>query len=276
MKNQQSTQATSMIAQCLFLLTMGVFAVSGPVAAAPHINLFPTTVLEDIRHTGDIAKEMESGLQELIQQLDQQQQIFEGSKCEGADEDQGCLQLKKQLNANYMKMLDIMSVNLPAMEEAVESTRVNLEKRIRRELGQKMSSWDLQEALLGKSPHPEKAMRPVLRGQSGMRLSDRFGQYYGLVANAGANLDDSLMVIAADIYLDMQDTAGLIARTQDEIARATLMGKLNQSFGAISPQMQAVVSGVKSILFGDNQGQQSLASPPRASTPQGYISPLEL
>ena len=253
-----------------------MLGITGRAAANPHINLFPTTVLEDIRHTGDIAKEMESGLQELIAQLDQQQQIYQGSKCDGADEDQGCLQLKKQLNDNYMKMLDIMSVNLPAMEEAVESTRANLEKRIRRELGQKMSSWDLQEALLGKTPSVSNSNQPALRGHSGMRLSDRFGKYYNLVSNSSSNLDDSLMVIASDIYLDMQDTASLIARTQDEIARATLMGKLNQSFGAISPEMQAVVSGVKSILFGEHRSQETLASPPRANTPEGYISPLEL
>ena len=44
-----------------------------PVAAyagssAPTIKLFPTTVLEEIKHTGNVAAEMESGLQGVISQ----------------------------------------------------------------------------------------------------------------------------------------------------------------------------------------------------------------
>ena len=45
---------------------------------APTIKLFPTTVLEEIRHTGDVAKEMETGLQPVIQRLDQQQEMRPG------------------------------------------------------------------------------------------------------------------------------------------------------------------------------------------------------
>jgi len=245
-------------------------------ANAPQLKLFPTTVLEDIRHTGDVAKEMESGLQALIGRLDQQQQLFHESKCEGAEEDPGCAQLQKQLADSYLEMLAVMEDNLPAMEKAVESTRASLEKRLRRELGQKMSAWDLQATLLGSRQPLAEADKPSLRGRSGMRLSDRFNQYYRLVSNAGTPRNASLAVIAADIYLDMKDTGDLIARTREEIARATLMGKLNQSFGAITPEMQDIVTGVKTILFGDPTEDMPIAAPPIASTPQGYVSPLEL
>ena len=110
-------------------LSLAIMAVPAEAANSPQLKLFPTTVLEDIRHTGDVAKQMESGLQELISKLDQQSQLFTESKCEGAEEDPGCTQLQKQLSETYLEMLDIMDKNLPEMEKAVESTRNSLQKR---------------------------------------------------------------------------------------------------------------------------------------------------
>jgi len=108
-----------------------------------------------------------------------------------------------------------------------------------------------------------------------MRLSERFRQYYQLVASSSSQNDQSLAVLASDIYLDMDETSELIARTREEITRATLIEQLNQSFGAITPEMMEVVGGVKSILFGDEASQLQIAGPPPGSFEQAYRSPLE-
>jgi hypothetical protein len=77
-------------------------------ADTPTIRLFPTTVVEDLRQTSSVAKEMETGLQEVIGRLDQQQQLYEESKSDGAESDPGCQRLAKQLGATYLDMLGIM------------------------------------------------------------------------------------------------------------------------------------------------------------------------
>jgi len=218
---------------------------------SPTIRLFPTTVVEDLRQTSAVAKEMETGLQEVIGRLDQQQQLYLESKCDGAEDDPGCQRLAKQLGATYLDMLGIMEERLPDMEHTVNNTRLSLEKRLRSELGNKMTPWMLQETLLGGNPQETSAPSPTMRGRSGMRLSERFKQYYQLVASSSSQSDQSLAVLASDIYLDMEETSELIARTREEITRATLIEQLNQSFGAITPEMMEIVGGVKSILFGD-------------------------
>jgi hypothetical protein len=244
-------------------------------ADTPTIRLFPTTVVEDLRQTSTVAKEMESGLQEVIGRLDQQQQLYEESKCDGAESDPGCQRLARQLGATYLDMLGIMEERLPDMEHTVNNTRLSLEKRLRSELGNKMTSWTLQETLLGGNPQNTDVPAPTMRGRSGMRLSERFRQYYQLVASSSSQSDQSLAVLASDIYLDMDETSVLIARTREEIARATLIEQLNQSFGAITPEMMEVVGGVKSILFGDEASQVQVAGPPPGSFEQAYRSPLE-
>jgi hypothetical protein len=243
----------------------------------PTIRLFPTTVVEDLRLTSAVAKEMETGLQEVIGRLDQQQQLYLDSKCEGAEEDPGCQRMAKQLGATYLEMLGIMEERLPDMEHTVNNTRLSLEKRLRSELGNKMTPWMLQETLLGGGAQGTASSKvsPKLRGRSGMRLSERFRQYHQLVASSGSNGDQSLAVVAADVYLDMDETSLLIARTREEIARATLMEQLNQSFGIVTPEMMEVVGGVKSILFGDTGGNVQIAGPPPAQIEQAYRSPLE-
>ncbi len=111
----------------------------------PTIHLFPTTVVEDLRLTSSVAKEMETGVQEVIGRLDQQQQLYEESKCQGAEDDPGCQRLAQQIGSTYLEMLGIMEERLPDMEHTVNNTRLSLEKRLRSELGNKMTSWTLQE-----------------------------------------------------------------------------------------------------------------------------------
>jgi hypothetical protein len=268
-----NTRARRLLAGCLLLIPIGLQA----SPQSPTIKLFPTTVLEEIKHTGNVAAEMETGLQSIIGRLDEQQQLYIESKCEGNEGDPGCEQIARQMGKSYLEMLNIMGDKLPEMETAVNSTSASLEKRIRRELGQKKTSWALQELLVGaQSESGAKADRPALRGRSGMRLSDRFHQYYKLVARSGGEVNSSLAVIASDIYLDMQETSGLIARTREEISRATLMEQLNQSFGTITPEMQEVVAGVKSILFGEEQALMPMTAPPASQPETVYESPLNL
>ena len=262
-----------LMSACLLLMPVAVQASS----QTPTIKLFPTTVLEEIKHTGNVAAEMETGLQTVITRLDEQQTLYMESKCEGNEGDPGCEQIARQMGNSYLEMLTIMGDKLPEMETAVNSTSASLEKRIRRELGQKKTSWSLQELLVGdQSASGKNADRPVLRGRSGMRLSDRFHQYYKLVARSGGEVNSSLAVVASDIYLDMQETSSLIARTREEISRATLMEQLNQSFGTITPEMQEVVAGVKSILFGEEEALTPMTAPPASQPEQGYESPLKL
>jgi len=259
---------------CLLFMPMAVYAGS----QAPTIKLFPTTVLEEIKHTGNVAAEMETGLQGVIARLDEQQTLYVESKCEGNEGDPGCEQIARQMGKSYLEMLNIMGDKLPEMETAVNSTSSSLEKRIRRELGQKKTSWALQELLVGaQSESGTNTDRPALRGRSGMRLSDRFNQYYKLVARSGGEVNSSLAVIASDIYLDMQETSSLIARTREEISRATLMEQLNQSFGTITPEMQEVVGGVKAILFGEEMtGEMPVAIPPAGPDDHAYESALQM
>ena len=256
-------------------LLLPVVAYAG--SSAPTIKLFPTTVLEEIKHTGNVAAEMESGLQAVISQLDEQQKLYMDSKCEGNEGDPGCERIARQLGKSYLEMLGVMEDRLPEMETAVNATSSSLEKRIRKELGQKKTSWTLQELLLGTEAGSSVASsQPSLRGRSGMRLSDRFSQYYKLVARSGGKTNSSLAVIASDIYLDMQETSSLIARTREEISRATLMEQLNQSFGTITPEMQEVVAGVKAILFGEDMDVIPMAIQPVAPADAGFESALQM
>ena len=259
------------------LATAVLMSVAASVYAnTPTIRLFPTTVVEDLRQTGNVARDMETGLQEVIGRLDQQRELYEQSKCDGAENDPGCQRLARQIGASYLDMLTIMEERLPDMEHTVNNTRISLERSLRNELGKKMTSWSLQETLVGKqAASTTTAASPTLRGRSGMRLSERFKQYYQLVATSGSQGDQSLAVLASDIYLDMEETSLLIQRTRQEIARATLMEQLNQSFGIITPEMMEVVGGVKSILFGDEESRALVAGPPPGSVEQAYRSPLE-
>ena len=47
----------------------------------PRINLFPTSVVENLSNTSRAAQEMENGLYEIVVRLDKQKEAYEGTDC---------------------------------------------------------------------------------------------------------------------------------------------------------------------------------------------------
>jgi len=259
---------------CLVLLIM----VSGqnPAIAkeSPTIRLFPTTVIENIKQTGQAAKAMEQDLQSVIDQLNQQEELYIASKCQGAEAEQGCSEIAGQLSQTYLEMLDLMETRLPGMEDSVRATNASLEKRIRQELGRKTTPRGLQKVL---ERTPQKSIESTRYKRKSGRLSEKFRQYYKLVAMAPkTNSGGSLAAVAAEIYLDTQEVEELIALTRDEISRAKLMIDLDQAYGIITPEMFEMVGRVKTILFGDSGEAEGIPGPPPGSVKAEYRSPLEM
>jgi hypothetical protein len=263
---------------CHLAIFLAVFIISGgnSLAAAntsPTIRLFPTTVVENIKHTGEAAKAMEADLQAVIDRLNQQEELYTASKCEGADAEPGCSEIAGQLSQTYLEMLDLMEARLPGMEDSVRTTGASLEKRIRKELGHKTTPRGLQKLL---ERTPQKSVESPRYKRPSRRLSEKFRQYYNLVAmRPTADSSGSLAAVAAEIYLDTREVQDLIALTRDEISRAKLMIDLDQAYGIITPEMFEMVAQVKTILFGETVEAGAIPGPPPGSTKAEYRSPLE-
>ncbi len=259
---------------CLLLL-LGVHDTFS--AQTPTIRLFPTNVVEDVKETGRVARDLENSLQTIITDLEQQWKLYQGSKCEGAEGDPGCDQIARQIGDQYKEMLSIMDSQLPQMERSVETTVNSLEKRLRKELGQKMTARELQEALYRETSGNNQALSTSSKPRSSRRLSERFQRYYELVAQANSRTKGSIALVAADIYLDSKEVLDLIKLTRNEITRSRLMIELRQELGEVTPEMTEVVAGVRNILFGEeNLGSLEEATPPADTFPEEYRSPLEL
>ncbi len=265
---------TSVLIGILFSCLIVIFANRAFASTnAPTIHLFPTTVVENIKQTGETAKAMEKNLQEIINNLEQQMAIYKESRCESAEADEGCSQIATQMSEKYLEMLVQMEEQFPAMEESVKVTRDSLEKRLRQELGKKMTPRGLQKMLLGNRKSVKNSQDQIRPG----RLSDKFRQYYKLVAlGAKSGANGSLAAVASEIYLDSQEVIDLIALTRDEVGRAKLLIELNQMYGLITPEMYEMVAGVKSIIFGEAESEAGIPGPPPGTLEKEYKSPLEM
>ncbi len=271
-----SNRQKRLICRLVIILTVCIIPREVIMAApntSPTIRLFPTTVVENIKHTGEAAKAMEADLQAVIDRLNQQEALYAASKCEGADAEPGCSEIAGQLSQTYLEMLDLMEARLPGMEESVRTTGVSLEKRIRKELGHKTTPRGLQKML---ERTPQKSVEVPRYKRPSRRLSEKFRQYYNLVAmRPTADSSGSLAAVAAEIYLDTREVQDLIALTRDEISRAKLMIDLDQAYGIITPEMFEMVAQVKTILFGESVEAGAIPGPPPGSTKAEYQSPLE-
>ena len=261
---------------CRLIALALVWEVAWPVAVfaktSPTLRLFPTTVVENIKHTSETAKAMEADLQSVIEQLNQQEELYGASKCEGAESEPGCREITEQMSQNYLEMLNLIESRLPSMEDSVRATNTSLERRIRKELGRKITPRGLQKLL---AKNALKSAEPTHYNRRSGRLSEKFRQYYRLVATAPrTGSGGSLAAVAAEIYLDTQEVQDLIALTRDEISRAKLMIDLDQIYGIITPEMFEMVGRVKTIIFGDAGDLEGIPDPPQGSMESAYQSPL--
>ncbi len=255
----------------LLMIFIGPLVASFSNAAnpPPTLRLFPTTVVENIKETGEAAKQMEKNLQTIIQDLETQMALYRASNCEGADADSGCADIARQMTDKYMEMLEQMDSQLPTMENSVKLTHGSLEKRIKQEMGMKMTPRQLQKMLGGR----QVAQKPRRRGTS-PRLSEKFRRYYELVAMSPSQSGNNLSLVASEIYLDTGEVLELITMTRSEISRAKILAELNQIYGIISPEMYDTVAGVREIIFGESESPPTIPGPPPGSSPESYVSPL--
>lgn len=270
------SQLSLLFCRLIVLSAIILVGMPNPVLAksSPTLRLFPTTVVESIKHTSETAKAMEADLQSVIERLNQQEEFYTASKCEGAEAEQGCSEITGQLSQTYLEMLNLMESRLPGMEDSVRATNTSLERRIRKELGRKTTPRGLQK-LLEKTP--QKSSEPSRRRRRSGKLSEKFRQYYRLVATAPrTGAGGSLAAVAAEIYLDTQEVQDLIALTRDEISRAKLMIDLDQIYGLITPEMFEMVGRVKTIIFGETGEEEGIPDPPQGNLKAEYESPLEM
>lgn len=254
-----------------------VFALVPHAVAAqtPTIRLFPTDVVENVKQTGRAARDMEDTVKDSIADLEQQWLLYQASQCAAAQDDPGCDQIASQLGDTYLKMLLLMDASLPRMQESVQITVNSLEQRLRTELGGNMTARDLQQLLPGESRGGRRADSNH-ENQAMGRLSERFRQYYQMVAQTQSSAQGSMALVAAEIYLDGKEMLELITLTQGEITRSRLMIEMRQEFGGLTPQLNDVLSGVKSILFGEEERVRPVQpGPPPDLFTDEYRSPLE-
>mgnify|MGYP001545343714 CR=1 FL=1 len=106
MKNcERNTQNRVLAVACVWSLALGHgMAQAVPQASVetrPRINLFPTTVVENLSETSRAAREMENDMYEVVARLEKQKQAYQGTQCDGS-EDPGCVQLRKAIRGTYL------------------------------------------------------------------------------------------------------------------------------------------------------------------------------
>ena len=218
-------------------------------ALRPKINLFPTSVVENLSETSRAARDMESGMYEVVEKLEKQKQAYESTRCENSS-DPGCVQLRKAIRGTYKEMLDVMQSSIPDMRASLDATVGSMGTSLRSEIGRKMTPGDVQRILGGRTANVQ-GMAPVqTAGNRQGKLSKMFSRYYELVKRGGQQ-SDALPVLASQIYLDSMQSLYFLDLIEAEIGSQSTELVLELEWGELTDQISATVTDVKSLLWGD-------------------------
>ncbi|MAT93638.1 MAG: hypothetical protein CME59_13655 [Halioglobus sp.] len=227
-----------------------------PAELRPRINLFPTSVVESLSDTSRAAREMETGLYEIVLKLEKQKDAYESTDCASSD-DAGCVQLRKAVRGTYKEMLDLMQASIPGMRASLDATADSMGNSLRSEIGRKMTPGDVQRILGGRGAGETGLARPP-SGRAGQgKLSQMFSRYYELVKRGGRQAD-ALPVLASQIYLDSVQSLYFLDLIEAEIGSQSTELVLELEWGELTDQISATVGDVKVLLWGEEDRAQDI------------------
>jgi hypothetical protein len=223
----------------------------------PKINLFPTSVVESLSETSRAARDMESGMYEVVAKLDKQKQAYESTNCDNSD-DQGCVQLRKAIRSSYKQMLEVMQSSIPEMRSSLDVTATSMGGSLRGEIGRKMTPGDVQRILAGRSATGQGTPLATTAGSARQgKLSKMFSRYYELVKRGGTQAD-ALPVLASQIYLDSMQSLYFLDLIEAEIGSQSTELVLELEWGELTDQMTATVGDVKALLWGETDRSEDI------------------
>jgi hypothetical protein len=250
MTTQQRTYRKSLIAiACCCGIALGHSAAYANTEVRPKINLFPTSVVENLSETSRTARDMENSMYQVVARLEKQKQAYEGTQCDNSS-DPGCVQLRKAIRGTYKEMLEVMQSSIPAMRTSLDATVDSMGTSLRSEIGRKMTPGDVQRILGGRTASVE-GMAPVSATANRQgKLSQMFSRYYELVKRGGKQAD-ALPVLASRIYLDSMQSLYFLDLIEAEIGSQSTELVLELEWGELTDQISATVTDVKALLWGE-------------------------
>ena len=249
----------SMACACALALSqVPALAVSQSVSQTrPKINLFPTSVVESLSETSRAARDMESGMYDVVAKLDKQKQAYQSTNCDNSD-DQGCVQLRKAIRSTYKEMLEVMQASIPQMRSSLDVTATSMGGSLRGEIGRKMTPGDVQRILAGRSATSQGVPPATTAGSARQgKLSKMFSRYYELVKRGGKQAD-ALPVLASQIYLDSMQSLYFLDLIEAEIGSQSTELVLELEWGELTDQMTATVGDLKALLWGETDRSEDI------------------
>ena len=223
----------------------------------PKINLFPTSVVESLSETSRAARDMESGMYDVVAKLDKQKQAYQSTNCDNSD-DQGCVQLRKAIRSTYKEMLEVMQSSIPEMRSSLDVTATSMGGSLRGEIGRKMTPGDVQRILAGRSATSQGVSPARTAGSARQgKLSKMFSRYYELVKRGGKQAD-ALPVLASQIYLESMQSLYFLDLIEAEIGSQSTELVLELEWGELTDQMTATVGDVKALLWGETDRSEDI------------------
>ncbi len=208
----------------------------------PTISLFPSTVKQDLKQSVAATKKLEDSIQPIIAQMAETEELFRAANCDGEAGDPGCAQLKKQLQQQYLDMLNEVDAILPEVEKSIKATHKSLSKSITKTLGRTKTPYQIQQEFLKQN----KAIPDRIRGNKKRGLAKRLE---GLLRLTSTKTDpSSVLVAASEFFLDANDSLSIISQTRAAIIQAKTQAALDLELGSLSEEMFATVDSVKGII----------------------------
>jgi hypothetical protein len=206
-------------------------------------------VVESLSETSRAARDMESGMYEVVTRLEQQTEAYRQTGCDGS-EDRGCVELRKAIRGTYREMLDVMQASIPQMRQSLDSTVDSMGGSLRGEIGRKMTPADVQRVLGGRGVGTDPINSAAPGSPREGKLSRMFSRYYELVRRGGGQ-SDALPVLASQIYLDSVQSLYFLDLIEAEIGSQSTELVLELEWGELTDQITATVTDVKALLWGE-------------------------
>ena len=250
---------------CIFLI-FGTLSVAQAERDRPTL-LFTKEVIDTSKKANEKMAQVESSMSTTFAEVDKTRQLYEESGCSPDSTDQGCLDIKRQMQEAYLGMLGKFENALPDVRNALKSSSRALGGNLARKVGRKFSPQQMDTKLR------KEDLGPRNRIPNRSSVAKRLASYLRLISNSNMGSPE---VLAAEIFLDQQDAIYNLKLLQMTIQQQQQVLQAEMAMGSFNEQSIEKAELARNIIFGDGgdrPGPDEPPSIPNGKTPKVIQSP---
>lgn len=248
----------------LTLVTLSVLsglATTYAMANSPQLELFPVSVQESFKQAETQTLQMQNELNRIVHEMNTQERLYNESRCDQLSDDEGCSQLKSQMQEKFMALNSMLQQSLPEVKKAVEHAHKTMGGSLSR-MAQKYTPSQLIK-LNHDAMQSDSVTQPTVSARTPL---GRIAAIFSKINKSIGSRQTNMYVLASQTYADLSEIKKELALLEQNTRNNAVIDIMNFTPADMSDESIETIGHFRAMIMGDEDGYNIPSYPEQNST----------